>query len=121
VYLLFVLIEAVQLALFSIVTDGRVSTRGVGFMSLLLLWLAFGSPVARGFLIVANAIPLLALPAAVLGSSTGSGSGHVLWVNVAIMFLTGVLLEATLLSSAMRRHLRDGRPRRGEPSTPALH
>jgi hypothetical protein len=72
--------------------------RGIAFMVVLLLALAYGSRIAWVVLIVVNAIPLLAI-----GAALGPG---ILWSHMVVMVLTAVALEATLLSGAMRRHIR---------------
>jgi hypothetical protein len=100
VYVCFVLIEALQLALLATVANAHVAGGGVVFMLLLLAGLAYGSGLAWVLLVIMNALPLLAIA----GVSASSG-GHTLWVNVAVMVLTGVALEAALLSRSMRRHI----------------
>ncbi len=99
-YVCFVLIEALQMALLATVANTHVVGRGVVFMLLLLGGLAYGSGLAWGLLVIMNAFPLLAIA----GVSASSG-GHTLWANVAVMVLTGVALEAALLSRPMRRHI----------------
>jgi hypothetical protein len=76
----------------------HLNPRGIWFIVVLLLALAFRSRVAWVLLIVVNAIPLLAV-----GAAVGS---EVQWGHLAVMVLTGVALEATLLSAAMRQHVR---------------
>ena len=88
----------------------HVQPRGLWFMALLLVGLARGSRIAWGLLVVIDAVPLLALGAL--------GGGQVLWGHVTAMILTGLALELTLFSPAMRRHVRrpDRRPGRTVPS-----
>jgi hypothetical protein len=99
--LLFVFLEGVQLALFAIVVRTHVPPAGVAFMVVLLVGLAYGSGLAWGLLLFVNAITLLG--AASIAFS--SGSGATMWGNVAVLLLTSLALVATLLSSAMRRHI----------------
>ena len=101
VYVCFVLIEAIQLALLATVASMHVAGGGVAFMLLLLVGLAYGSGLAWMFLVIVNAFPLLAVAGALI-SLVG---GHALWANIAVMVLTGVALEAALLSRSMRRHI----------------
>jgi hypothetical protein len=100
IYLLFVLLEGVQLALFVTVMGTHVPRGGIALMLVLLAGLAYGSALAWGLLLVMNAIPLLAIA----GVSFSSGQGT-LWGNVAVLVLTSLALVATLLSPAMRRHI----------------
>jgi hypothetical protein len=97
---------ALQLVLSATVAGVHVPPVAVAFELLLLAGLASGSGLAWGVFVVINAFPLLAGGAIVL-SSGGSGSfgQGVLWGNVAVLFLTGLALEATLLSRSMRRHV----------------
>ncbi len=98
VYLLLVALTGLQLALFTLLgVIEHVSMRGTLFMMFLLVGLALRSRLAWRALVLVNAIPVLALPLAIVGS------GDVLWGHVALSFLTGLALEATLLSAAMRR------------------
>ncbi|HWF25575.1 MAG TPA: hypothetical protein VG275_09015 [Solirubrobacteraceae bacterium] len=110
-HIVYAFLLATQLVLFVTVIRTHVPSAGVAFQLVLLAGLAYGSGFVWGLLILMNAIPLLSGVAATFssGGSGGTGSG-VLWGNVAVLFLTSVALEATLLSPAMRRHL--GRHRR---------
>jgi hypothetical protein len=76
-------------------------------MAVLLVALVYGSRIAWVMLLALNALPLLAVP----GAPFGSG---VLWSPVVVIVLTGVALQATLLSPAMRQHV----GRRRNPSDP---
>ena len=108
VYLLFVLLTGVQLGLFVLAgVLSHFSTRGSEFLLVLLVALAFRSRIAWSLLVLLNGIPLLALLMVPMGGSS-NGSGHVLWGHLSLMLVTGVALEATLLSPAMRRFV--GRP-----------
>jgi hypothetical protein len=120
-YLLFVLLTGAQLGLFVLAgVLSHVSTHGSEFMLVLIVALAFRSRIAWTLLVLLNAIPLLAVLMAPLGSSSSTGSGHVLWGHLALMLITGIALEATLLSPAMRRFVgrRDARHHSGR--RPAL-
>ena len=98
VFLLFVGLTVLQPALFVLVGAlGHPNTGGIAFMVVLVLALAYGSRLAWVLLIVLNAIPLLAI-----GAAFGPG---VLWSHVVVMVVTGVALEATLCSRAMREHI----------------
>lgn len=101
VYVLFVVLEAVQLALFVTVMHSHVPTAGVSFMAVLVVGLAYGSGLVWGLLLVMNAFTLLS----VAGVAFSSGGGTPLWGNVAVLLLTSLALVATLLSSAMRQHV----------------
>ena len=97
VYLLFVVLSGLQLALFKLSgAVAHVSGRGSLFMVVLLVALGFRSRLAWGLLVAVDAIPIVSLPLALVGS------GNTLWGHVAVSLLTGVALEATLLSRAMR-------------------
>jgi hypothetical protein len=100
VYFLFVVLEAVQLALFVTVMGTHVPRGGVILMLVLLAGLAYGSALAWGLLLVMNAIPLLAIAGISFSSEHGT-----LWGNVAVLVLTSLALVATLLAPAMRRHI----------------
>jgi hypothetical protein len=78
----------------------HVAGGGVAFMLLLLAGLAYGSGLAWMLLVVMNAFPLLAI-----AGVSASSAGHTLWANVAVMVLTGLALEAALLSRSMRHHI----------------
>ncbi len=109
VLLLFVGLTALQPALFVLVGAlDHPNTGGIAFVVVLVLALGYGSRIAWVLLIVLNAIPLLAI-----GAAFGPG---VLWSHVVVMVLTGVALEATLCSWAMREHI--GR-RRNRSDLPA--
>ncbi len=82
-------------------------------MLALLAGLAYGSALAWMLLLVANAIPLLA----VAGISFSSGHG-MLWGHVAVLGLTSLTLVATLLSPSIRRHIRTRRPRPSRAASP---
>ncbi len=119
-YLLFVLLTGAQLGLFVLAgVLSHVSIHGSEFMLVLIVALAFRSRIAWTLLVLLNAIPLLAVMMAPLGSSSSS-SGRVLWGHLALMLITGIALEATLLSPAMRRFVgrRDARHHSGR--RPAL-
>ncbi len=60
----------------------------------------YGSRLAWGLLVFLNGMPLLAIAGAV-----PAGNGEILWVNVTVLVLTGVALEALLFSGSMRRYL----------------
>lgn len=107
---------ALQPALFVLVgaTD-HLSKPGIVVEGLLLVGLLWRSRVAWTLLVILNGIPLLALPLTVFGST--GGGGHVMWGHVAIAFVTGVALELTLLSRAMRRHVGYG----AAPRRPVLY
>lgn len=107
VLVLYVALSVLQPALFVLVGAlHHPNERGLAFMAFLLVALAYRSRIAWVMLLALNALPLLA----VLGASFGSG---VLWSHVAVIVLTGVALEATLLSPAMRQHV-GGRRKRSD-------
>jgi hypothetical protein len=98
VYLLYVLLTVLQPVVFlAFGAIKHVSATGSVLALLLLIALGFGSRIAWGLLIVVNAIPVVAALAAI--------GGHTLWRNFALTLITGVVLEAVLLSVDMRRHV----------------
>jgi hypothetical protein len=108
VFFVYVTLTVLQPTLFVLVGAlDHLNKRGIAFMVVLLLALAVRSRIAWVLLIVLNAIPLLAI-GAILAPS-------VLWSHVAVMVLTGVALEATLLSPAMRQHVGSRRNRSNVP------
>jgi hypothetical protein len=105
--LLYVALALLQPGLFVLVGAlHHPNERGMAFLAVLLLALAYGSRIAWGLLVVLDAIPLLAV-----GAAAGPG---VVWSHVVVVVLTGVALETTLLSPAMRRHVSS---RRNRPDT----
>jgi hypothetical protein len=101
VYLLLVTLTALQPALF--VLDGALSglsTGGATFVACLLVWLAYRSRVAWALLVVTNAVPLLAATGLAVTTPPWSWS-----ITICLALLSGALLEAVLLSPAMRREL----------------
>jgi hypothetical protein len=105
VLFLYVVLSVLQPALFVLVGAlHHPNGRGLAFIAVLLVALAFGSRIAWVILLALNALPLLG----VLGAAFGSG---VLWSHVVVIVLTGVALEATLLSPAMRQHVGSRRNR----------
>jgi hypothetical protein len=109
VYLLLVGLTALQPVLFVAgggLTD--VSTRGAAFVACLLVWLAYRSRIAWALLVVTNAVPLAAGAAMAMTTLPWAWS-----VNLYIVLLTGALLEAVLLSSAMRRYIAPSHPGAG--------
>lgn len=114
VYFLFVLLTGAQLGLFVLSGAlGHVSTHGAELMLALILALAFRSRIVWGLLVLIDGIPLFGVVA-----SLGMG-GQTLWGHVAVMLLTGVALEATLLSSPMRQFV-GHRGARAHPSRRVL-
>ena len=101
VFLLYVVITATQTVWLLALGGVRLSPVGVPVTILLLAGLAFGRPVAWGILLFWNAAILVLT--VLLASSSG---GHLLLLNVAVLVISGVALEATLLSPPMRRHVR---------------
>jgi len=96
---LYVVLSVLQPALFVLVGAlHHPNERGIAFMAVLLLALVCGSRIAWVMLLALNALPLLA----VLGAPFGSG---VLWSHVVVIVLTGVVLEAILMSPTMREHV----------------
>jgi hypothetical protein len=109
VFFLYVGLTILQPALFVLVGAlQHLNTRGIWFMVVLLLALARSSRIAWVLLLVINAIPLLAVGAAV--------GTEVLWSHLVVMVLTGIALEATLLSAAMRQHVGRARNRADMPA-----
>lgn len=107
-FFLYVALTVLQPMLFVLVGAlHHLNGRGIGFMVVMLFALGYRSRIAWVLLIVLNAIPLLAI-----GASLGPG---VLWSHLAVMVLTGVALEATLLSPAMRQHVGGRRTRSSAP------
>jgi len=97
----FAAVTGAQLALLSAVTGTHASRGGILFMLALVGGLGYyGSRVAWGLLVFLNGMPLLAIAGAV-----PFGSGETLWAKVTMLVLTGVALEALLLSGSMRRYL----------------
>lgn len=88
-------------------------------MLVLIVALAFRSRIAWSLLVLANAIPLLAALIAPVGL-TSNATGHLQWGHLAVMLITGIALETTLLSDAMRRFVRPRHARRpgGRPAHP---
>ncbi len=106
IYVIFVLLTVLQPALFTLAGTIDFNRRHAMIYALLVLWLGFGSRIAWTLLLVADAIPLLAVSALF---SSWPWSWPWSWsLSGVLMLVTGVLLIATLLSSAMHRHL-DGR------------
>ena len=114
-YLLVVVLTVLQPVLFA--ASGHlsgVSSGGAAFVAFLLGWLAFGSTIAWTLLVVMNLVPILAVLGFALGSAPWSWSGGV-WLAL----LTGALLEAALMSPAMRGQLGGPRAaRQGRRSQP---
>ncbi|MDA8067896.1 MAG: hypothetical protein M0T77_04700 [Actinomycetota bacterium] len=103
VYVVLVTLTGAQLAAFLVSgTVSRVSTGGSALMLVLLLALGLRSRFAWALLVLMNAVQLFAVLVALL-PGTGNGSDNLLWSHIAVSLLTGVLLEATLLSPAMRQ------------------
>jgi hypothetical protein len=93
-------LTTLQLACFAVLIDTSFSGGGVFFMALLVFGLARRWRIAWSLLVLIDAFPLLALAGAIL-----SNGGEMLWGNIAVMLLTGLPLEAILLSRPMRRHM----------------
>lgn len=102
-YLLAVTLTGAQAVAFVVSgTVSGISAGGSALMLILLLALAARSKITWALLILMNAIQLLAVFIALLPVA-GNGSADVLWVHIVVMLVTGVALEAVLLSPAMRR------------------
>lgn len=98
---LFVLVGAVH----------DLNTRGIGFVIVLLVALANGSRLAWVLLVVTNGVPLLAV-VSLSGGAVAAG-GRLMWSHAVVMVLTGVGLEAVLLSKPIRQYIGSRRPRTG--------
>jgi len=102
-YLLAVILTGVQLIAFVVSgTVSDISPGGSALMLILLLALAARSRITWALLILMNTIQLLAVFIALLPVA-GNGSADVLWVHIVVILVTGVALEAVLLSPAMRQ------------------
>jgi hypothetical protein len=102
-YLLAVTLTGAQLVAFVVSgTVSGISPGGSALMLILLLALAARSKITWALLILMNAIQLLAVFIALLPAARND-SAQVLWVHIVVMLVTGVALEAVLLSPAMRR------------------
>ncbi|MGI8801882.1 MAG: hypothetical protein ACR2KV_06865 [Solirubrobacteraceae bacterium] len=102
IYVIFVLLTVLQPAVFMLAGTVDLNRRHAMMYALLVLWLGFGSRIAWTLLLLADALPLIAASTLLLSWPWSWSLSGVL------MVVTGVLLIATLLSSAMHRHL-DGR------------
>lgn len=91
----------------------HLDTRGIGFLLVLLIALAYRSRIGWGLLLVVDGVPLLA--AASLSGNAVAAGGHLMWSHAVAMLVTGVALEAVLLSKPMRQYIRGGRQHAGSP------
>ena len=98
---LYVTITAAQTVWLLALGHVRLSPLGVPVTLLLLVGLAYGRPLAWGILLFWNTVML-----GVVIALAASSGGHLLIANIAVMVLSGVALELTLLSEPMRRHVR---------------
>ncbi len=98
VFWLYVLLSVLQPVLFVWVgAIQHLNTRGIWFVVLLLVGLAYGSRVTWLLLLLVNGVPLVfMLP--ILGAG-------VIWSHVMVAALTGMALVWMLLSRPMREHV----------------
>jgi hypothetical protein len=101
--LIYVGLAVAQLVAVLIISGGGISIAGIVLAAGLFGYLYLGKPLAWWILAAMNSLGLLALAITLL-SDLFSG-GHVLWLNVSVLLVTTVAMEAALLSPGMRRHV----------------
>ncbi|WP_249009483.1 hypothetical protein [Conexibacter sp. DBS9H8] len=96
----YVTVALFQLVAVLVIGGGSLTVPGLLVAVLLFGGLAAGRPAAWWILLAMNTVGLAAILAIVVGAT-----GRVLWANVVVLAVTGVAMEAVLLSAPMRRHV----------------